>query len=63
MVSRGLLEMEYSLWHCVARFCLEISHASNQNSHNLMAHDLISQNLSLGAHNSHPRDDGVVWST
>jgi hypothetical protein len=58
MVSRGLLEMEYSLWHCVAILYLEISHASNHHTHNLMAH-----NLSIGSHNSNRGDNGLAWTS
>jgi hypothetical protein len=57
MVWIVLLEMEQSLWHSVARLCLESSNEPNQHTHNLMAHNLmahnlIAENLSLGSHDS-----------
>jgi hypothetical protein len=50
-----LIEMEQRLRHIVARLYLETSNATNQQTHNLMAH-----NLSFGSHNSSLGDDGVA---
>jgi hypothetical protein len=63
MVWLGLLEMEQSLWHIVARLYRETSNATNQHTHNLMVHNLISHNLSIGSHKTSLGDDGVACST